>query len=33
MTPKDLKTGHICKHADGSFSMVMKDTCEDYANR
>jgi hypothetical protein len=32
MIPKDLKTGHICLHKSGELSMVVKDTCEDYAN-
>lgn len=27
-TPKDLKTGYICKHRDGVFSMVMLDNFE-----
>ena len=32
MTPKDLKTGHICLHADGRYSMVAKNTYENWAN-
>lgn len=32
MRPQDLTTGHVCLHADGRYSMVMKNTCEHYAN-
>lgn len=32
MTPKDLKTGHICKHRDGRLSMVTRNTCENEDN-
>ena len=32
MTPNDLKTGHVCLHANGRYSMVVKDTCEKMAN-